>query len=1681
MKLHSITAGLALTVGLAFQAYGAAFTPIPLNPSSYNGDPVIEASAPPTVNDFVGVTLDQGTNKNGNTWYEMGYNTNTYASPTYSGPLTGLPTAGTVFTAISNATHSFQMPPTYVGNCVIFVGHNNSSWTPILGPGTFTVVTPAAFTSLSILSGTGNGANKIGYTVNHADGSSETGTFSSPDWFSGPAANTAWRAGGLVGMNGGVNNINGNAGTMWFSDITLSDTTSPVTSIVFNWLTGNSNGSSPWGNGRTYIFAVSGSTDGINFSPIAVTGYDHDGVMEANGPHTTGTGDTNLTGVLVNDNTYCSFTMDAGIWKGGSTWYERGYYASYPNSGIPTAGSTITSATQPAIHYTMPSSYVGNCAVCLSSNLLSDTITFASPTAAGSLAFLLGGGNGGLNLRVEIQYQGGGSETNWINAPDWFTRNTPFSYVAFGRTAPSNRSFNNTPDQLQNNWLIPQPFGNLPPGQPFSRDPRNGGQSFPNLPGVRLYDAVIPVANAGTPISSINIVVTNVGTFGNSATIFAVSGSAGAPPVITTQPFGLVTDSTTGFTNTITGQAQANNIVITKGWEGTNNISLIVSNASFDTGVTYQWMKAPRGGGWRDPFLTDYDMSTFANVTAANVGGATSSVMTISNATLADSADYLVVLSNNYGMQTSFVATVMVLNTNSSIFSGVLAGDAVVKWSSDGTSANGQETYTSAVDQKQQKWLSTGLGSIGLDGNTVGAGTVPFVGPIGFTITPVNGSSIANSILFYCANDTQGRDPRDYLVEGSNDNATWTRISGGALLGTLMLPTARDAGGALNFGPFTNPCVEVDFANATAYKNYRITITNSMEPVATPLMQVSEIQLVGTLVPNPPVWVRQPLPNVTVFVGGSPTWGVEAGGYPAPRFQWYRIPSGGSAAPIPNATNSVYTLANAQLSNSGDQFYATAQNNAGTITSSASMLTVIAAPTQSYPAAVLANSPKAYWRLDEGPDNGSGNNGVVAVDSMGGHNGSYSNVTLAVPGYNPISDPDTAVRLGDIVGANGAINNFVDQINDLDFARPVNHPGATFSIEAWVFGGLQPTNGTIVSKGYNGILNVGTGTGTEQFALDVLSAGGTAPKTFRFLVRDDSGQGYQALSSVPPTDPATLQAAWHHVVGVCDQPNGNIYLYVDGLLAASSSIPSNAGILSQGLPMTIGARRSTQASDFDLQWVGTIDEVAVYGTALSASQVLNHLYAAQRAPEFSLQPVNLHTNDNTTAIFRSVAYGPGTVTYQWYNSDGTSPTTPIGGATSPNYTFTANPGLQGNFYEVVAANAYGSVTSVVVQLTVESGAPGFVFQDLPAGQLVFLGHVIQLHVAPSGTAPFTYQWQKNGVNMSDDYRTAGTHSDTLTIGYAGYPDSATAAGYAVQVTGVGTSSSTVDALTVTTNSGSFFNASGNPADWTLQGTTPPVLTSSNGTNTLQLTADLGSTARSGFLNVKQNIASFNASFIYQDVVPGAGGADGITFCVQNQAANALGGAGGSLGVSGITPSFELELNIYAPNTRGYAFETGGTIPNPFTSLLPNVGIGDNTDPVHVELNYNGSVLSVKFTDLITAGTTTVSDTVNIPSIVGASTAWVGFTGADGGVNATQTVSWSPATSTRVTMNFQTVGNNLVLSWPAASGAYLQTSPSLSPSAWSYDNTDTFRVVGTNSTVTIPPQSAGQYFRLQLFP
>jgi hypothetical protein len=116
---------------------------------------------------------------------------------------------------------------------------------------------------------------------------------------------------------------------------------------------------------------------------------------------------------------------------------------------------------------------------------------------------------------------------------------------------------------------------------------------------------------------------------------------------------------------------------------------------------------------------------------------------------------------------------------------------------------------------------------------------------------------------------------------------------------------------------------------------------------------------------------------------------------------------------------------------------------------------------------------------------------------------------------------------------------------------------------------------------------------------------------------------HAATSSVVPNN------QWHHLVGVCDQLFGNIFLYVDGARVASGTIATNLGLWTSTLPAAFGARQSSAASQFDFQFVGYMEEVAIYKYALNSNQVTAHFVTApNRAPTFVSNPF---TAPNDTA------------------------------------------------------------------------------------------------------------------------------------------------------------------------------------------------------------------------------------------------------------------------------------------------------------------------------------------------------------------------------------------------------------------------------------------------------------------
>jgi hypothetical protein len=143
-------------------------------------------------------------------------------------------------------------------------------------------------------------------------------------------------------------------------------------------------------------------------------------------------------------------------------------------------------------------------------------------------------------------------------------------------------------------------------------------------------------------------------------------------------------------------------------------------------------------------------------------------------------------------------------------------------------------------------------------------------------------------------------------------------------------------------------------------------------------------------------------------------------------------------------------------------------------------------------------------------------------------------------------------------------------------------------------------------------------------------------------------------------------------------------------------------------------------------------------------------------------------------------------------------------------------------------------------------------------------------------------------------------------------------------------------------------------------------------------------------------------------------------------------------------------------------------------------VGQNTDPIHVNLNYSGATLVASFKDLVTSATFTTNVTVNIPSIVGGNNAYFGFTGADGGVSSTQVISNFTMAPPPVALNSQLVGNSLVLTWPATTDALLKSTPSLSNPVWT-DVTAPFTVTNGQARVTISPLNGNQFYRLEVYP
>ena len=155
-------------------------------------------------------------------------------------------------------------------------------------------------------------------------------------------------------------------------------------------------------------------------------------------------------------------------------------------------------------------------------------------------------------------------------------------------------------------------------------------------------------------------------------------------------------------------------------------------------------------------------------------------------------------------------------------------------------------------------------------------------------------------------------------------------------------------------------------------------------------------------------------------------------------------------------------------------------------------------------------------------------------------------------------------------------------------------------------------------------------------------------------------------------------------------------------------------------------------------------------------------------------------------------------------------------------------------------------------------------------------------------------------------------------------------------------------------------------------------------------------------------------------------ADGITFTIQKAGTAAIGPGGAGLGYGASTPtgnlgiptSVAIKFDIY--NNFGEGMDSTGMYTEGASPTIPAVDMSNsgidlgNGDIYNVHMTYDGFTLTMTMTDTATYGMFTQSWQIDIPTTIGGTTAYIGFTGASGAGTAIQDIlNWTFASPTAI--------------------------------------------------------------------
>jgi len=292
---------------------------------------------------------------------------------------------------------------------------------------------------------------------------------------------------------------------------------------------------------------------------------------------------------------------------------------------------------------------------------------------------------------------------------------------------------------------------------------------------------------------------------------------------------------------------------------------------------------------------------------------------------------------------------------------------------------------------------------------------------------------------------------------------------------------------------------------------------------------------------------------------------------------------------------------------------------------------------------------------------------------------------------------------------------------------------------------------------------------------------------FQLVKRDGSNDDLLSASGNPPwialADGATsgnhgYDSGTQYTFVMTITRNATNGLDVVATMMGGTLNSTNPGVASASYTDTAPTGNSYSFDTFAFRPNTVAKSASAFDTALFKVEFI----PGATPPTIDSDPVDQSVLVGEDATFNVQASGTLPLFYQWYYNTNSV----ITNAISPSLTVTNAELSYAGGYSVLVSNAYGSVTSAVAQLTVNTPvAPSITSQ--PQDQLnVLPGGTAMFSVAASGSEPLSYQWYYNNSTLL-----TGATDSTLTIANV---QMANAGNYSVIVNNVAGSATSSNAI-----------------------------------------------------------------------------------------------------------------------------------------------------------------------------------------------------------------------------------------------------------------------------------------------